>query len=242
MNQSTLTQRLLLIYSGTLTLVLCIVLLSGFTVANKKTSFDEIDVKRINLVEPDGTVRLVIADKASFPGLIVKGKEYPYDRHTAGMLFFDDEGTENGGLIFGGSKDSSGKVQSWGHLSFDQYMQDQVFVIDAEEEDGQRNQRIELTDEPDYTVIPITAFTDALGQVAKLPVDQRRPKLRQLLANQPKPHTRMYLGRSGDQSVALRLKDTEGRDRVVIMVAPDGSPKLQMLDEKGKVTSQLPPG
>ena len=103
MDRSVLTQHVLLIYSGVLTVVLCVVLLSGAS-SRKKTSFDEIDVKRINLVEPDGTIRMVISNRADFPGLIVKGKEYPHDRQTAGMLFFDDEGTENGGLIFGGAK------------------------------------------------------------------------------------------------------------------------------------------
>lgn len=241
MNMTNLTQRLLLIYSGVLTVVLCVVLLAGFTAAPKKTSFDEIDVQRINLVEPDGTIRLAISNKAKFPGLILKGKEYPYDRNTAGMIFFDDEGTENGGLIFGGFKSAAGKVQAWGHLSFDQYMQDQVFSIDANEEDGQRNNQLQLIDEPDAAEAPLSNVADALQQVAKLPAEQRRAKLHELLANQPKAHTRMYLGRGGDQSVALRLKDVQGRDRIVIMVAPDGTPKLQFLDDKGKILTQLPP-
>jgi hypothetical protein len=103
----------LIVYSGALTIVLCVLLLTAST-QPKKASFDEIDVKRINLIEPDGTLRMVMSDKAHFPGLIVKGKEYPHDRQTAGMLFFDDEGTENGGLIFGGRKNNNGRVQSWG--------------------------------------------------------------------------------------------------------------------------------
>jgi hypothetical protein len=143
-------------------------------------SFDEIDVKRINLIEPDGTLRLVMADKAHFPGLIVKGKEYPHDRQTAGMLFFDDEGTENGGLIFGGMKDKDGKVQSWGHLSFDQYSGDQVVVLDVEEAEGRRHSGIQFVDEPD---IPMTQVTDAL----QLPVEQRRTKLRELYSGKNKP-------------------------------------------------------
>ena len=128
MDRTVLTQRLLLIYVGVLTLILSIMLLTGAGPA-RKTSFDEIDVKRLNIVEPDGTVRLVISDKTLFPGLIVQGKEYPYDRHTAGMLFFDDEGTENGGLIFGGMKDKNGQIESYGHLSFDKYMGDQSMAL-----------------------------------------------------------------------------------------------------------------
>ena len=136
MDRTALTQRILLIYSGVLTSVLGVVLLAGAK-SEKKASFDEIDVKRINVVEPDGPVRLVIADKSHFPGLILKGKEYPHDRQTAGMLFFDDEGTEDGGLIFGGRKEKDGKVESWGHLSFDQYQGDQIMVLEGGESEGQ---------------------------------------------------------------------------------------------------------
>lgn len=232
MDRSVLTQRCLLIYSGVLTIVLSVVLLSGAG-SLKKTSFDEIDVKRINVVEPDGTIRMVISNRADFPGLIVKGKEYPHDRQTAGMLFFDDEGTENGGLIFGGSKDKDGKVQSWGHLSLDRYMGDQVMVLNAEEMDGQRHAGIQFVDEPD---VPWTQVTEAL----QLPPDQRKAKLQELFSGKNKSHQRAYLGRKFDQSSALELQDAQGRDRILISVAADGNPTMKFLDEQGKVIEQFP--
>ena len=37
-------------------------------------SFDTITVKRINIVEPDGTVRMVISNKANLPGVFVKAR------------------------------------------------------------------------------------------------------------------------------------------------------------------------
>lgn len=231
MDRTALTQRLLLVYSGVLTIVLCVVLLSGAK-SEKKVSFDEIDVKRINLVEPDGTVRLIISDKAHFPGLIVRGKEYPHDRATAGMLFFNDEGTENGGLIFGGKKDKDGKVESWGHLSFDQYEGDQVMTIDAGEEDGKRRSTMQVIDEPN---IPISQITDAL----QLPEAQRKARLQELFTKN-KAAKRVFLGRDADHSAALQLKDPEGRDRIVLKVAADGNPSLQFFDEQGKVIGQLP--
>jgi hypothetical protein len=231
-DRNALTQRALLVYSGILTIVLSVVLLTASS-QPKKTSFDEIDVKRINLIEPDGTLRLVMADRARFPGLIVKRKEYPHDRQTAGMLFFDDEGTENGGLIFGGMKDKGGKIQSWGHLSFDQYLGDQVVVLDAEEAEGQRHSGIQFVDEPD---IPMTQVTDAL----QLPSEQRRAKLHELFAGKNKPQPRLYLGRRIDRSAVLELKDTQGRDRIRMVVAADGTPSLQFLDEQGNVIREFP--
>jgi len=231
MDRTALTQRMLLAYSGVLTVVLCVVLLSGAK-SDKKASFDEIDVKRLNVIEQDGTVRLILSDKAYFPGLIVKGKEYPHDRRTAGMLFFNDEGTENGGLIFGGKKGNDGKIESWGHLSFDQYQGDQVMTLDAGEEQGQRHSAIQVIDEPD---IPIDQITSAL----LLPPAQRETRLDEIFSKNGS-HKRVYLGRSDDRSAALQLKDAQGRDRIVLKVAADGTPSLQFLNEQGKVVGQLP--
>ncbi len=56
-----------------------------------------------------------------------------------------------------------------------------------------------------------------------------------------RPHQRLYLGRSADRAVALRLKDAEGHDRIVIQVAADGSPVIRFLDQDGKVINEIPP-
>lgn len=192
-----------------------------------KQKFDQIDVQRINIVEPDGTLRMVLSDKADFPGIIYKGKEYPHpDRRTAGMLFFNDEGSENGGLIFGGKKDANGKVESYGHLSFDAYDQDQVFTVDSDENGTRKRSGLEIVDRPDWPI----------SELFTMPQSQWK----QFLNGKPMPHPRIYLGRSDDRSAALRLKDANGHDRIVIRVAGDGSPTIQFLDAAGKVVSQLP--
>ena len=123
-------QRFLVIYSGVLTAVFAVSMLTGFS-KNPVTMFDEINVQRINVREPDGTLRMVIADSAKLPGVIVKGKEQPkVDRPQAGMIFYNDEGSENGGLIFGGKRDAHGDVvDSGGSLSFDRYKANQVVQL-----------------------------------------------------------------------------------------------------------------
>ncbi|HUO17933.1 MAG TPA: hypothetical protein VMX38_23360 [Verrucomicrobiae bacterium] len=236
MDRNTLTHRLLLAYSGVLTIVLCVVLLTG-AASHEKANFDEINVKRMNVVEPDGTVRLVISDKALFPGLLVKGKEYPYDRHTAGMIFFDDEGTEDGGLILGGMKNKDGQVESYGHLSFDKYMGDQLMALESGQEEGQTYSGIDFIDDAD---VPMSVITDALQEAAKLPPDQRRAKMREALKGQPKSRQRIHLGRNPDDSTSLELKDEQGHDRILLKVAADGTPSMQLLDQQGKVISEFP--
>jgi hypothetical protein len=232
------SQRFLAIYSGILTLTFVITVLAGFAADKKKSSFEEIDVQRINLVEPDGTLRMIISDKALWPGIYLKGKEHPHpNRKTAGMLFLNEEGTENGGLIFGGEKDKDGKVSSHGHLSFDAYEQDQVFSIDAGQENGKQSAALTLVDRPDY---PIGELIDIIDRTKDLPKDKQEAELTKFIGSHPAPHSRLYLGSGGDKSVSLKLKDGDGHDRIVLEVAPDGSPAIRFLDSNGKVVSQLP--
>ena len=85
--------------------------LAAFKQAGQQTAkqkFTEIDVERINIVEPDGKLRLVISNRPRSIGPIYKGKPFGYAGGTRpGMIFFNDEGTENGGLTFTGSREKS---------------------------------------------------------------------------------------------------------------------------------------
>ena len=122
-------QRFLIVYSGILTLAFIVTVLSGFMDVDR--SFNQITVHRINVVEPNGTLRMVISDHAELPGVIVKGKqEAPPTRPQAGMLFYNDEGSEVGGLIFAGHQNSRGQiVDSGASLSFDKYGASQIVQL-----------------------------------------------------------------------------------------------------------------
>jgi hypothetical protein len=116
-------QKGLIIYSCAISTVVLALTLMGAKTQPKQ--FDEISVHRLDITEPDGTLRMVISDKDRLPPVIIKGKERPEmgeARPQAGMIFYNDEGTENGGLIFSGRKNDKGQiVDSGASLSFDRY-------------------------------------------------------------------------------------------------------------------------
>ncbi|RDS84680.1 hypothetical protein DWU98_01560 [Dyella monticola] len=234
-------ERFLIIYATVLTAIVATSTIYGFARPTQKLSVEELDVQRINLREPDGTVRLIISDAARAPGILIKGKEYPHpDRKSAGMIFYNDEGTENGGLIFGGEKTGDGTKRSSGHLSFDAYEQDQTLALESTQDGNDRSTQFKITDYPDYSILELIQLLDS---TKGLPKDQQQKALDAFLAKHGRPVTRLVLGRgldgSGDNSVMLGLNDTTGKPRILMKVASDGTPSLEMLDAHGKVISAL---
>ena len=109
---------ILKIYSITLTLILGFVFLSGFKPNNSNQKFEEITVERINIVEPDGKLKMVISNQVrQHPGMH-NGKILDARERPPGILFFNEEQDEVGGLAFFGNKENGGNSV---FLSFDQY-------------------------------------------------------------------------------------------------------------------------
>ena len=127
--------RAILIVAG---VVSAIIALAAFR-ESQKTHFAEIDVERINVVEKDGKLRLTMSNAARLPPVILGGKSYPLRGGTgagsAGLIFFNDEGNENGGLAFGGRKTATG-YRANGHMTFDQFDQDETVAFGYTDVDG----------------------------------------------------------------------------------------------------------
>ncbi|WP_129648127.1 hypothetical protein [Peristeroidobacter agariperforans] len=242
-------QNLLATYAGVLTLGATAALLSGFT-SEGNARFDTITVQRINVVEPDGKLRMVVTNNNRFPGLIVNGHEYAdirdrKGRTSAGLLFYDAQATESGGLLFGGKKDAQGKISRFGHLGFDRYNQDQMFKIGAEDDGTNHGAEIRFIDQPSWD---IEEHLQLLERIKNLPPAEQEAALKEFEATHPPgAGTRVWLGNlnlpvsPGDSKNSLNLIDAAGRERARLTVGADGTPSLEFLDTAGNVTHRYPP-
>jgi hypothetical protein len=105
MNKIEKELRLLKIYAGVSILVCAVLFALAFKAANTKR-FDEIDVERINIVESDGKLRMVLSNKVrQHPGTM-DGVTYDERRgkRPPGLMFFNEKGDEVGGLVFDGER------------------------------------------------------------------------------------------------------------------------------------------
>jgi hypothetical protein len=162
------------------------------------TVFDEITVGRINVREPDGTLRMVISNRAQFPDTPWKGADIPRpDRRSfAGMLFVNDEGTENGGLIQKGFVGPGGKADAGLSLTFDRFRQDQVIQLMLER--GQRvSNRVLLGTTGDGA--SALSLADAKG----------RPRLMLIVTADGKPSVQ-FLDEGGQVTRSIQLEGGSG--------------------------------
>ena len=242
----TLGPRFLVVYSAIVTIAFMLTTYFGFvgTVHGESnvTEFDRIRAHRIDLVEPDGTVRLILSDRADYPGSFYHGKEIarPDRNDSAGLLFINDEGTEDGGLIYGG-KLVNGKPMSFGHLSFDQYDQDQTLSFDSGLQDGQKFSSIKLNDMPDFALTP--AVMDETQRVKAMPHGPERTAAWAALKKKYQNFgtERASLARASDGSVGLTLRDDQGHPRLRLTVDRSGTPSFDMLDAQGRIIRHIDP-
>ena len=226
-------QKALIAYSGALTAVFIGVMVSGAVQGIGPARFTEIEVERINVREPDGTLRLVISNQTSFLEIPYRGREIPHpNRDNAGMLFMNEEGTEVGGLVWGG-KNEDGVLSSGGSLTFDGYEQDQTVQIMGFQNGARRVSGLFVTDRPEEPM-----DFSVLERLDSIPAEEQGAAL---AAANMGGAPRAFLGRQGSGASELVLRDAEGKRRLVLSVAADGAAQIAFLDETGAVTRVVTP-
>jgi hypothetical protein len=205
--------RVLQAYAFGSTIILVFLVGAAFQpAAPQRPRFDELDVERLNIVEKDGRVRLVLANGERQTPVIVNGRNLtPGVKRPAGVIFFNDEGEESGGLVSGGAS-QNGVTAAAMSLSFNQYKQDQTVALRYSEGQGRRQAGLEVIDRPDG------------------PLTNRQATLQ-----------RLFVGKDRDGNAKLVLSDSQARPRLTLSVGRDGDPRVEFLDAAGRVVRQLRP-
>ena len=82
-------------YAGIVTIAFLMLFYSFNTLHQK---FDEITVKRINIVDDKGVNRMIISNQERMEPPILFGKKYKRALNPAGIIFYNEKGDECGGL------------------------------------------------------------------------------------------------------------------------------------------------
>ena len=214
-----------------------VVLISTGFARQSSARFETIDVERINVIEKNGQVRLVISNKARSPAPMERGQAFGYQPgNRAGMIFYNEEGTEQGGITFTGQRDSAGNYQAVGSLTFDQYEQDQTVALQYFDQNGRRRSGLAINDYPlgmsslkfSKRYERVQAMKDSAARADSMKV------LDALMGMQ-----RLYAGRGRNGSSLVLLIDPRGRARLRLSVDTLGAARIEFLSAAGDVIKTI---
>jgi hypothetical protein len=226
--------RLFRICFLTMTTLFGLAWFSGFTNPPEKQKLGEIDVERINIVEKDGKLKMVISNsERQHPGRM-DGVSFPRQR-PPGILFFNDIGDECGGLIFDGSQ----KDGQFAVVSFDKFREDQTIQLrHIEEADGNYFAGLTVWERLNS---PAAERMKRGQEIRQMPEGtEKRAALKSFIEAGSWGFERVSVGKTYNQTAAVTLSDRKGRARINLAVDSTGNAKLEFLDEKGNVTYRIP--
>jgi hypothetical protein len=223
-------------------LALAALLLTGFRPQQPAV----LSVERLNIVDSTGRLALVLSNGSRLPGIRVAGKEYVKPRGrvgSAGMIFYNEAGDEVGGIVYrgspGGPRDTS---TAFGHLSFDQWKQNQVIALEYLDNGTNKSAGLRVWDRPQGTPTEREALSVIGQQVGATPLGSVRDSLRREYMRRDAAaagQLRAFLG-SANGVAALELRDGKGKVRIRLSVDTAGTARLAFLDTLGRVSAVYP--
>ena len=181
------------------------------------TDLDVLNVKKVNIVNNDGSLAMVISSSnLQHPGMM-NNKNFPKRKRPSGLIFFNEEGDEVGGLVYEGAKGKAAMV-----LSLDQYKNDQILQLVYSENSKKRKYGINLWDRSDKIQLD-----DQINLISKfkekgLTKNEIRQKLEKLSGGEPISSERLFLGKKKSGEVGLFINDKNGVPVLEISVDKDG--------------------
>jgi hypothetical protein len=169
------------------------------------TVFDTLTVQRINVVDANGKTRLIIANSARFPDVEIRGKVLKRSIHdAAGLVFYDVNGQETGGLALTKLRD-----EDVANMTFDYTHQttDGVRIIKQESPDGAHwHAGFEVFDRQPYE--PANESSQGIQRIALLDRDQNA----QLVISDVQGHPRIRIAVDATGTPAITMLNSDGKE------------------------------
>jgi hypothetical protein len=230
--------RALQAFAGGALVALVMLVSMGLAQSNTPQRIDELTVQRLNIVDANGTLRMVLSNKDRMHPGVMDGKTIDRPRAVAGLLFFNDVGDEVGGLTFTG-REMDGQGAAEARLMFDQWKQDQTIGIQYGESQGQRSAGLQVWDRSDTQ--RLSELIEALNAANALKdADARRAAVQAARAKAQPGNQRLFAGKDHNKASVVNLFDASGKSRLVLKVEADGAASIEFLDAEGRVTNRLP--
>ncbi|PWV49128.1 hypothetical protein [Chitinophaga sp. S165] len=210
----------------------------GFRKAAQDDIIKNLRAEKIEIVEPDGTVKLALFNKDNLPPAIYNGKKMSRQGGgESGLMFYNTEGEECGGLIYSGQGENN-KGENELSITYDKYKQDQVVQLSyIQRANGNHTKGLTIFERPDFSVDKAMATLDSIRSHVKDPEEQQKV-IDNLKAAGYFGYTRMFAGQQG-QRTGIFVRDTKGRIRLETIVNENDEPEIIFYNEDGSIHKKI---
>lgn len=230
----------LIAYTIASTMIISVFALSSFKNKDNEKRFDEIVAKKITIIGEDNLPRMVLSNENRQHSGRVNGKDWPKRERPSGIIFFNNQGDECGGLVYE-TKEKDGKIISGMSFTMDNYKDDQVVQLLNDEyyEDGKAYIQRGLHINQYPTGTNLEDRNKKFEEINKITNEkERKSKLNELLKKEGSVN-RVFLGKTESNSSGLFLYDPDGKLKMMIYVDGKGNPKLQTFNEKREIKDHI---
>ena len=203
--------------------------------------FITIETEQLNIVDKNGKVKLSLFNNDNIPPAIMDGIDilpgHRQNQPISGLMFYNSEGDECGGLIYGNEIDVDGNYSAFASLTFDQYKQDQVVQMRYGDSNGKRSYGFAICDRPNTNLGEMLKRVNQIKS-SKFSSQEKEIQIKKEFDGNVQ---RAYMGKTENGDITVQLMDSKGNQRIRMVVDENDIPKIEFLDSQGNVTYKLPP-
>jgi hypothetical protein len=200
--------------------------------------FNVIEVGKVNIRESDGVLKASLSNSAGFRVFGRANQEVTF----SGLMFYNQEGEEAGGLVYDG-KALPGGQHSSAALTFDQFRSDQNIYLAHDEDKSEKETVIadglSVNARPDYT--GNKEEYEIYGRLEKMPEAEREQARLEAQKAGKIMQGRVFVGvrrgvkdGAGYDNSGVFIKNKWGRNAIKIYVDADNTPHFEVFDPLGK--------
>jgi hypothetical protein len=237
-------------YAVVLTLTLIALIGTAFQKHSEHERFETITVERINVVEPDGQKKMVLANTTRMPDVVLEDgtvlrKRSDEPGSSGGLLFYNSIGEEAGGLIYSSlagvdPETGDSTYRANGQISFDQFRNDQVVDLGYTDNGETREAGLTVTDRSTkYTHGRVHDLMQRAKSATGAKKDSLRRRFQRLKTSGRLGAYRVFVGSDRQDDAIVRLHDSKSNVRLRMQVDSAGTPSIAFLNADGEVTRRI---
>jgi hypothetical protein len=168
---------------------------------SKKQVFEELDVKKINIMSEDGKLAAVIAGRGHLPREESEGKLAGAGRTTPGFVFYNEAGQENGRFTFNGKLGTDGKPVAGLEFQMDRLGGGHQLVLSQQESLGTMTAGLAVND---------TGASDSQETIERLFIGKTRERASAVMLSDAKGQVRIKMLVSIENGPELQFLNKKG--------------------------------